>query len=207
MQNVPRPPRISNLQTRCVVGALARERRSSHDASVAWLTAFAGKRAPTTAWRPCRNAFVAWHSVRQQAGSYRFCARRRSAVLAGFCVRQTLPVLHRSPVGARLHAKTILMQRIRGLADRVRQQAGSYRFLRTPKVGGVSRILLTRNLAGVSPITCRSAVAREGDLAAMHSWPVSPRSPASRLLQICIRISGLGMFAGRAPGRHGVKHS
>ena len=66
--------------------------------------------------------------VRQQAGSYRFCARRRSAVLAGFCVRQTLPVLHRSPVGARLPAKAILPQRIRGLAHRVRQQAGSYRF-------------------------------------------------------------------------------
>ena len=118
---------------------------------MAWLTAFASKPAPTD-----------------------FCVRPRSAVLAGFCLRETLPVFHRSPVGARLPAKTILPQCIRGLADRVRQQAGSYRFLRTPKVGGVSRI---------------AGLCLRQTLPVLHRSPVGARLPAKAIL--LQRIRGL----------------
>jgi hypothetical protein len=44
--------------------------------------------------------------------------------------------------------------------------------LRAPKAVGIARI------------NCRSALAREGDFAATHLSSGSPRSPASRLLQI-----------------------
>jgi hypothetical protein len=62
------------------------------------------------------------------------------ARIDGFCVRRRSPVLPRLPVGARLPAKAIFPQRIRRLVHRVRQQAGSYRFLLTPKVSGISQI-------------------------------------------------------------------
>ena len=99
-----------------------------------------------------------------------FCVRRRLSVLPGptdfayaegcrccpdqWILRTPKAVgIAGSTVGARLPAKTILMQRIYRLAHRVRQQAGSrfafaegcgccpdQRILRTPKVAGVARI-------------------------------------------------------------------
>ena len=82
---------------------------------------------------------------------------RGVARIAGFCVRERSPV----PPG------------LTDLCVRRRRSVAPDRW-----------ILRTPNVAGVAPITCSSALAREGDLAATHSWPGSPSSPASRLLQI-----------------------
>ena len=132
------------------------------NAFVVWLTAFASKPAPTD----LRSQKVA--DVARING---FCARQRLPVLPGstdfayakgcrccpdqWILRTPKAVgIAGSTVGARLPAKTILMQRIYRLAHRVRQQAGSYRFayaegcgccpdqriLRTPKFAGVARI-------------------------------------------------------------------
>ena len=148
------------------------------NAFVVWLTAFASKPAPT--------------DLRSQkvAGVAR---------INGFCVRQRLPVLPgstdfayakgcrccpdqwilRTPkavgiagstVGARLPAKTILMQRIYRLAHRVRQQAGSYRFVYAERCRCCPGqwILRTPKVAGIARINCRSALARECDFDAAH---------------------------------------
>jgi hypothetical protein len=146
------------------------------------------------------------HRVRQQAGSYRFLRTPKArgvARIVGSCIRQTLPVLHRSPVGARLPAKAILLQRIRGLVHRVRQQAGSYRFLRTPKARGVARIVgsCVRRTLPVTPGSTVSAYAEGGryprivgfcvcqTLPVLHRSPVGARLPAKAIL--LQRIRGL----------------
>ena len=48
-------------------------------------------------------------------------------------------------------------------------------------------ILRTPKAVGMARINCRSALARGCDFAATRLLPGSPRSPASRLLQICVR--------------------
>jgi hypothetical protein len=127
------------------------------------------------------------------------------ARIDGFSVRRRSPVLPRLPVGARLPAKAIFPQRIRRLAHRVRQQAGSYRFLLTPKVSGISQIaeFCVRERSPVSLGSTDFAYAEEWLCCIDQLWgsigvrrraiaqqrrsPVGVSLPAKTILPQCIR--------------------
>jgi hypothetical protein len=148
------------------------------------------------------------------AEGHRCCPHRRisrtpkvtgAARIDGFCVRRRSPVLPRLPVGARLPAKAILPQRIRRLAHRVRQQAGSYRFLLTPEVSGISQIaeFCVRERSPVSLGSTDFAYAEEWLCCIDQLWgsigvrrraiaqqrrsPVGVSLPAKTILPQCIR--------------------
>jgi hypothetical protein len=152
------------------------------NAFVVWLTAFASKPAPTDlrSLKVCGCCPDQWILRTPKVAGV--------ARTNGFRVGQRLSGL-REAVGARLPANGVLPQRICRLAHRVRQQAGSYRFAFAEgcRCCPDQWIWRTPKAAGTALSSCRSALAREWGFAATHLLSGSPRSPASRLLQIRVR--------------------